>query len=118
MIDGVAPRRRLHHGRQRDHAERHEAENLRALVEATHEFGGYDAPDVVPEPLRVAPATIITTAGVPAMTGHQPGVCVSWEERRAELAGPIQGSEELARRVWEAADASGAMFIWQMLVSF
>jgi len=45
-------------------------------------------------------------------------VCVSWEDRRAELAGPIEGSEELARRVWEAADAGGATFIWQMLVSF
>jgi hypothetical protein len=71
-----------------------------------------------PEPLRVAPATVTRTAGVPAKTGHQPGVCVSWEEHKAELAGPIQGSEDLAQRVWQAADASGAMFIWQMLVSF
>jgi hypothetical protein len=45
-------------------------------------------------------------------------VCVSWEEHKAELAGPIQGSEDLAQRVWQAADVSGAMFIWQMLVSF
>jgi hypothetical protein len=93
-------------------------ENMRALVEATREFGSYDDPDVVPEPLRVAPATITRSDGVPATSGHQPGVCVSWEERRAELAGPIEGSEELARRVWEAADAGGATFIWQMLVSF
>ena len=33
-------------------------ENMRALVEATREFGSYDDPDVLPEPLRVAPATI------------------------------------------------------------
>jgi hypothetical protein len=45
-------------------------------------------------------------------------VCVSWEERRADLDGPIEGSEELAQRVWEAADSGGATFIWQMLVSF
>jgi hypothetical protein len=93
-------------------------ENMRALVEATREFGSYDDPDVLPEPLRVAPATVTPTEGVPATSGHQPGVCVSWEDRRAELAGPIEGSEELARRVWEAADAGGATFIWQMLVSF
>jgi uroporphyrinogen-III decarboxylase len=93
-------------------------ENMRALVEATREFGNYDDPDVLPEPLRVAPATITPTDGVAATNGHQPGVCVSWEERRAELGGRFEGSEELARRVWEAADAGGATFIWQMLVSF
>jgi len=92
--------------------------NMRALVEATHEFGGYDAPDVLPGPLRVAPDPIAATRGFPAKSGRQPGVCVSWAERKAELAGPIQGSEELAQRVWQAADASGAMFVWQMLLSF
>ena len=93
-------------------------ENMRAMVEATREFGVYDAPDVLPEPLRVAPGAVAETAGPPATTGRQPGVCVPWEEHRVELAGPIQGSEELAKRVWEAADANGAMFIWQMLLSF
>lgn len=92
--------------------------NMRALVDATREFGEYDSPDPVPEPLRVAPETIATTAGLPAATRHQPGVCVSWEEHQADLAEQIQGSEDLARRVWEAADSRGAMFIWQMLVSF
>lgn len=93
-------------------------ENMRALVEATREFGGYDNPDKLDEPLRVAPETITRTSGLPSKAGHQPGVCVSWEEHKAELPGPIQGSEELAQRVWQAADASGAMFIWQMLLSF
>ena len=100
-------------------------ENMRAMVEATREFGDYDAPDVLPEPLRVAPDSIAEavgptakTAGPPAKTGRQPGVSVSWEEHRAELSGPILGSEELAKRVWEAADTNGAMFIWQMLLSF
>jgi hypothetical protein len=45
-------------------------------------------------------------------------VCVSWQEHQTELSGPLQGSAELAERVWQAADASGAMFIWQMLLSF
>lgn len=37
---------------------------------------------------------------------------------RRELGAPLRGSEELAERVWHAADAGGAMFIWQMLLSF
>ncbi len=93
-------------------------ENMRAMVEATREFGDYAAPDILPEPLRVAPGSIEETAGPRAITGRQPGVTVPWDEHRAELTGPIQGSEELAKRVWEAADANGAMFIWQMLLSF
>jgi hypothetical protein len=93
-------------------------ENMRAMVEATREYGSYDAPDVLPEPLRVAPDPVRVTAGPRAAAGRQPGVTVSWEDHKAELAGPIQGSEDLARRVWEAADANGAMFIWQMLLAF
>ena len=93
-------------------------ENMRALVEATREFGGYDAPDVLSGPLRVAPTAAVKTAGIPAQSGRPPGVCVPWAEHKAELFGPIQGSEELAERVWQAADANGAMFIWQMLLSF
>lgn len=93
-------------------------ENMRALVEATHEFGGYDAPDVLPEPLAVRPAQLGTNSGSVSGHGRPPGVCVPWAERRAELEGTVQGSEELAERVWRAADAGGAMFIWQMLLSF
>ena len=93
-------------------------ENMRALVEATHEFGGYDAPDALPEPLRVAPASAAPPRGFSAGNGRAPGECVPWAERKAELAGPVQGSEELAERVWRSVDAGGAMFIWQMLLSF
>jgi hypothetical protein len=93
-------------------------ENMRALVEATHEFGVYDAPDVLPEPLCVKPEATEKACAFIAAKGRQPGVCVPWEEHKSELAGPIQGSEELAERVWQAADASGCMFIWQMLLSF
>jgi hypothetical protein len=93
-------------------------ENMRAMVEATREFGGYDAPDTPPEPLRVAPETAISAKGFPVAGARAPGVCVSWKEHLSELDGPIQGSAELAERVWQAADAGGAMFIWQMLLSF
>ncbi|MDX9867250.1 MAG: uroporphyrinogen decarboxylase family protein [Kiritimatiellia bacterium] len=93
-------------------------ENMRALITAAYEFGGYEAPDLLPDPLRVAPPTLLPSSGPAAKAGRQPGVCAPWQERKAELAGPVQGSEELAQRVWQAADANGAMFIWQMLLSF
>jgi len=93
-------------------------ENMRAMVEATHEFGVYDAPDAPPEPLCVRPSQAEPLRGLAAGRGRAPGVCVPWTERKTELAGPIQGSEELAERVWHAVDSGGAMFIWQMLLSF
>jgi hypothetical protein len=93
-------------------------ENMQALVEAAREYGVYEHPDAAPEPLRVAPDTIAGVKGFAVKSGRSPGECVSWEERKSELAGPIQGSEELAERVWRTADTGGAMFIWQMLLSF
>ena len=93
-------------------------ENMLAMVEATREFGAYDAPDMLPEPLCVAPGSDAPPRGFPVKSGRPPGACVTWEERVRELSAPIQGSEELAERVWQSADAGGAMFIWQMLLSF
>lgn len=46
-----------------------------------------------------------------------PGVCIPWEERKAEMP-PIEGDEELTRRVWEEIDGLGYMYIWHVLVSF
>jgi hypothetical protein len=93
-------------------------ENMRALVAATHEFGCYGAPDVLPAPLCVKPAAAEALRGVASAGGRKPGVCVPWQEHLAEIGGTVQGSAELAERVWQAADASGCMFIWQMLLSF
>lgn len=89
-----------------------------ALVSAAHEFGCYESSDVLPEPMCVKPAQAETAKGFSVRSGHTAGECVSWEEHKAELAGPIQGSQELAERVWQEADGGGAMFIWQMLLSF
>ncbi len=93
-------------------------ENMRALVEATHEFGCYDVPDVLPEPLCVRPSAAEPPRGIASAGGRKPGVCVPWGEHEDELGCGIQGSRELAERVWQAADASSCMFIWQMLLSF
>jgi hypothetical protein len=93
-------------------------ENMRALVEAAREFGVYDAPDALDD-LRVVPGGAVPAHTFPSGSARAPGVCVPWAEHaRSDLAGPVQGSAELAERVWTAADAGGAMFIWQMLLSF
>jgi len=48
---------------------------------------------------------------------REPGVCVPWEEKKAEL-GELTGDEELVKRVWEDVDGFGYMYIWQCLLSF
>ena len=53
----------------------------------------------------------------PKENGVKPGVCVPWEQKRAELP-PIAGDEPLVRRVWEDNEALAYTFIWHCLVSF
>ena len=45
---------------------------------------------------------------------RRPGVCVPWEEKRAELP-PFQVDEALARRTWERVDSLGYSFCWVSL---
>ncbi|RMF91868.1 MAG: hypothetical protein D6741_15605 [Planctomycetota bacterium] len=48
---------------------------------------------------------------------RKPGVCLPWEERKAELP-PIESDEPLVQRIWEEVDEFGYMYIWQVLLSF
>ena len=48
---------------------------------------------------------------------RKPGVCIPWEEKRNEI-GPIQGDEEVFKKVWEDVDSLAYMYIWQVLLSF
>jgi hypothetical protein len=47
----------------------------------------------------------------------KPGVCIPWEQKKAELP-RITGDEKLVRRVWEEVDSLGYTYIWQVLLSF
>ena len=47
----------------------------------------------------------------------KPGVCIAWEEKVRELP-PLQGDEQIVKRVWEDVDALAYMYIWQCLLSF
>jgi len=48
---------------------------------------------------------------------RKPGTCIPWEEAK-ERMGPIQGDEELVKRIWEENDGIAYAFIWQVLLSF
>ena len=96
-------------------------ENMRALTEATLEYGVYPrghatpaAAGPTPRPQDACPGTF-----VPCSSGEhtQPGECIPWERRRMTLP-PITGDEDLCRRIWQSVDGLGNMFIWQMLLSF
>ena len=102
-----------------------QVENLRAMTEATREFGVYPAGSYAPptslEPCNL-PASILTRRDLPGMSGHRvppvkPGVCFPWEQKALELP-EITGDKDLVRRVWENVDALGNMYIWQLLLSF
>jgi uroporphyrinogen-III decarboxylase len=89
-------------------------ENVRAMTEACHEFGGYNNPDYeMPERKAMDAGSVDwSKAGYRA-----PGVCVPWAEKKQEIPA-LYGDEDIVRQVWEETDALGHMFIWQCLVSF
>ena len=95
-------------------------ENMRAMVEATREFGVYDDPDEPLAELTVRPTGDFRPYGiVPSGAGRPPGTCVSWQKQLDDLnCKTVQGSPELAERIWKMVDSNGAMYIWQMLLSF
>jgi hypothetical protein len=98
-------------------------ENVRAMTEATLEFGtysrGHAATELTPGGPRPLPAD--AQAGTylpsPADDKPQPGECYSWHKQRSEIKS-LDGDEALCRRIWQEVDALGNSFIWQLLLSF
>ena len=95
-------------------------ENMRAMVEATREFGVYENPDEPLAELVVRPNGDFKPKGViPTAPGRRAGTCVSWQEHLSDLnCDKVQGCPKLAERVWNMVDANGVTYIWQMLLSF
>jgi len=91
-------------------------ENLRAMTEATREYGEYDgaAYPLEDHPPAGEEEVAPKFERAPAIA---PGVCIPWEEKLKELP-PIPGDAQLARDIWEANDALGTLYIWQCLLSF
>jgi len=98
-------------------------ENLRMMTDTFREHGVYpNAPKPTPIPPADLPESVSSRKQVVGMAGRpqprkRPGVCYPWEEKIKELP-PVTGNPDLVRRVWEEVDSYGAMYIWQMLLSF
>lgn len=94
-------------------------ENLRAMTEATREFGAYSSgvlehvPPVIAPPPRTGPSVLATKDP----HAPQPGTVVPWDEVRPSLP-PIQGDEAIFRRIWGDIDGLANMYVWQLLLSF
>jgi hypothetical protein len=97
-------------------------ENIRAMTEATLEYGVYSRghstpaePQGAPKP---APADAQPGRFVPQYTGNRPpGTCIPWSEIRRRLP-VIRGDEEICRNVWQSVDALGYMYIWWIALAF
>ncbi len=91
-------------------------ENLRAMTDATHEYGVYRSPSSPSTPL----AKMSATPGLPGWATSprpRPGVCFPWEEKLKELP-PIVGDPLIAERIWNDAEGLAYLYIWHVLLSF
>jgi uroporphyrinogen-III decarboxylase len=100
-------------------------ENMRVLTETCREHGAFSAGTYQPPALTPPcdmPSSIASREGVAGLAGYpqpriRPGVCYPWEEKVKELP-EITGDKDLVRKVWEDIDSFGAVYIWQLLLSF
>ncbi len=93
-------------------------ENLKAMTDATREYGVYrslSSPSAKLPPQPSAPA-----AGLPDWVTApkvRPGACFPWEDKVKELP-PISGDPALVRAVWEENEGLAYLYIWHVLLSF
>ena len=94
-------------------------ENVRAMTEATREYGQFSAGHATPvKPKDVAPAPAAASripAGLPS--AKQPGTFLPWEQKRQDYA-EVTGDEGLLARIWNGTDSFAYSYIWQLLLSF
>ena len=90
-------------------------ENLQAMTDFAREYGQYSGSPTGTPPEPREPTGVTTEW--PRSTKRDPGACIPWDEKRAEIA-EIKGDEELVKRIWEDTDGLGYMYIWQCLESF
>jgi hypothetical protein len=94
-------------------------ENLKAMADATLEYGVYRSPSSASPALPDPPAPG-ATVGLPAWIAApapRPGVCLPFEQKLAELP-PIVGDTDLVRRVWDDIEGLSYLYIWHVLLSF
>jgi hypothetical protein len=94
-------------------------ENLRAMTDATREYGVYRSASSPSFKLPPEPAAQ-PSRGLPDwVTSPEvgPGVCLPWSRKAPELP-PISGDAGLAQSVWEDIDGLAYLYIWHLLLSF
>ncbi len=94
-------------------------ENVKAMTDATREYGVYRSPSSPSAPVPQAPAQG-PAPGLPEWISSarvRPGVCLPFELKRSELPS-ICGDAEIVRRVWEDIDSLAHLYIWHVLLSF
>ena len=87
-------------------------ENLRAMTDATLEYGVYRA--------RSSPAPPVATPGIPAWVTAprvRPGICFPFEEKLLRMP-PILGDPGIVRAVWDDLEGLAYLYIWHLLLSF
>ncbi|HSB13586.1 MAG TPA: uroporphyrinogen decarboxylase family protein [Bryobacteraceae bacterium] len=95
-------------------------ENLKAMTDATLEYGCYRSPSSPSTKARVEPRWEAPTPGIPGWVTAppvRPGVCLPWEEKLKELP-PMCGDPSLVRSVWESNEGFAYLYIWHLLLSF
>jgi methoxylated aromatic compound---corrinoid protein Co-methyltransferase len=87
-------------------------ENLRAMTDATLEYGVYRAPS--------SPSPPVATPGIPAWVtapAIRPGICFPFEEKLRQMP-PILGDPGIVRAVWDDLEGLAYLYIWHLLLSF
>jgi hypothetical protein len=97
-------------------------ENLRAMTEATLEYGTFSRGHAAPPPNCGGPRPLPNDArpGTFVSTQHgvrPPGACIPWPEVLPQLP-RIQGDPQICQQVWQSVDALGYMYIWWILLAF
>lgn len=98
-------------------------ENLRALTEATREYGVYRSASsaagsgVAPAPSPAGPAGAEGAPSRIAAGRVRPGICLPFEEKLKDLP-PIRGDRVLVERVWGDLEQFAYLYIWHVLLSF
>jgi uroporphyrinogen-III decarboxylase len=87
-------------------------ENLKAMTDATLEFGVYRSPSA---PSGSVPAAPARKTALPEWAAS--GVCFPFEQKARELP-PIVGDAELTKRVWNDIEGLAYLYIWHVLLSF
>ena len=94
-------------------------ENLKAMTDATLEYGVYRSPSSPSAKVPLQPAAH-PAEGLPAWITAprlRPGSCRAFDEKLKELP-PISGDPALVRRVWEDVDGLAYIYIWHLVLSF